>query len=811
MKKRIILLLLCVLTLAVSLCLFTGCDDGETPDNGGGTTDGGTTDGGTTDGGTTEGGSTEGGITEGGGTGGGEAPSTINLELKFEKNLDGSSYFVTGYTGIGNTVVIPHIYDGLSVAGINSNAFKNNTALSSVTIPNTVKTIGASAFEGCVSLSEITIPDSVTSIGASAFSKSGLTSITIPYSVETLGDSAFYNCPALKTASFAEGSKLERIGASTFANCVSLSKVNYGERLNTFGAASFSGCKSLSDITLPNNTTTIESFAFFECSGAKNITIPKAVTNIGHYAFYGCTMLTEINFNATNCSALLYDSYVFCGAGANSTGITVKLGDNASAPSYLFRTTNSSYVAPNIKSVVLGNNTKLAPLSIEWSKINLTFAENVTSIAASAFSGCTELTSITIPNSVTSIGASAFSGCTELTSITIPNSVTSISFDAFKDCSKLTGINVSEANTIYKSIDGNLYSKDGKTLIRYIRGKTATSFTIPDSVTSISSYAFEDCDSLKSVTIPNSVTSIGSSAFSGCSKLEKITIPFVGGSKTATSASSSTLFGYIFGTSSYTGGTSTKQYYSLSSSSTYYIPSTLKSVTVTDGNLLYGAFYNCDSLTSVTIGNGVTSIGSYAFYSCSSLMSVVIGNSVTSIGNYAFQTCYKLVEVINKSSLNITKGSYDNGEIGSYALEIHNGESKIVNKDGYLFYTLNGVNYLVNYVGTDTALTLPSDYNGQKYVINKNAFCNNDKITSVIIPDSVTSIGERAFEDCDSLTSVVIGNSVTSIGDYAFAYCSSLKSIKYRGSSTQWNAISKGSDWNYNTGNYTMTYNYTGE
>ena len=172
-----------------------------------------------------------------------------------------------------------------------------------------------------------------------------------------------------------------------------------------------------------------------------------------------------------------------------------------------------------------------------------------------------------------------------------------------------------------------------------------TSITIPDSVTSIGSYAFRGCTSLTSITIPDSVTSIGDSAFSGCSSLECITLPFVGGSKNVTSENSTTLFGYIFGTSSYDGGVATKQYYSSSSYETYYIPSTLESVTITGGTLHYGAFYNCTSLTSIIIPDSVTSIGSYAFHNCTSLTSITIPDSVTSIGDWAFYYCTNLTSI----------------------------------------------------------------------------------------------------------------------------------------------------------------------
>ncbi len=362
---------------------------------------------------------------------------------------------------------------------------------------------------------------------------------------------------------------------------------------------------------------------------------------------------------------------------------------------------------------------------------------------------------------VKEIDNSAFNFCYSLTSVTIPDSITSIGESAFYNCASLTSITVDKNNAYYKDIDGNLYSKNGKTLIRYAIGKNDTSFNIPQGVTSIGDYAFLCSTSLTSVEMPNSVTSIGDWAFLSCKSLTSITIP-----------DSVTRIGdYAF--SSCTNLTSIE------------IPNSVTSI----GS---SAFEVCHRLTNVTIPNSVTSIGKSAFNYCINLVSVEIPNSVTSIGDEAFNCCVKLVEVINKSSLNITTTSY-----GLSALTVHSGDTETANKDGYLFYTFEGVNYLLGYLGEDKDLTLPENYNGENYEIYNYAFARDD-ITSVAISNGVTSIGNYAFYDCDSLASITISNSVTSIGNYAFYDCDNLTSITFADTSTWYRTIGE-SDWNNKT------------
>ena len=188
------------------------------------------------------------------------------------------------------------------------------------------------------------------------------------------------------------------------------------------------------------------------------------------------------------------------------------------------------------------------------------------------------------------------------------------------------------------------------------------------------------------------------------------------------------------------------------------------------------AFESLENLHSIIFGNKVTSIGEYAFYKCTSLNSITLPASLTTISDQAFSECNYLVEIYNLSSLSLTPGGYGNGGVTGYAKVIHTDldtPSILVNKDNYIFTVFEGATELIHYQGTETALSLPEsiEYNRQtitSYTIGEQAFYQNDNITSVIIPDAVTTIENSAFRECESLSSVTLGKNIIKIGEQAF-------------------------------------------
>ena len=657
------------------------------------------------------------------------------------------------------TLTIPN-----NVYSIKDLAFYHCSGLTSITIPNSVTSIGNSAFSYCSSLTSVTIPNSVTSIGYEAFRNcSGLTSVTVenptPITISSdvfsnRGNATLYVPVGSKGAyeaanywkDFKEIIEIDPSPAITFAdnavkaicvknwdtnhdgelsmneaaavtdlgevfkgiswNIIWFDELQYFTGLMSIGNSAFMGCSSLTSITIPESVTSIGNSAFKGCSSLTSIIIPNSVTSIGNFAFSDCSGLTSITIS---------DSVTDIGERAFSG-------------------------CSSLTSIIIPNS--------------------VTSIEKSAFAGCTNLTSVTIPNSVTSIGGYAFTGCFGLTSITIPNSVTSIGEFAFWNCSGLTSITISDSVT---DIGERAFSGCG-----------LTSITIPESVTSIGKEAFMHCSGLTSVTIPNSVTSIGQSAFAGCSSLTSMKVE-----------SGNTIYdsrnncNAIIETSSNT---------LISGCINTTIPNSVTSI----GDW---AFCYCSGLTSVTIPESVTSIGNSAFSGCEALTSIDIPGSVTSIGNYAFQYCSRLtsVTVENPTPITISFGVFYN--YGNATLYVPAGSKAAYEaadywKDFKEIIEIDpspAITFADNAVKTICVANWDTNGDGELSMAEAAAvtelgevFKGNEEITSfdeLQYFTGLTSIGPGAFDNCRSLTSVVIPDQVTSLESCAFIGCWSLPTL----------------------------------
>ena len=471
-----------------------------------------------------------------------------------------------------------------SVTRIGEEAFGFCASLTDVVIPDNTTDICLGAFYYCTSLSSVVIGNGVTSIGRMAFYYcNSLSSIVIPNSVTSIDHMTFSDCDSLTSIVIPDS--VTNIGDSAFSGCSSLTSIVIPDSVTNIGDSAFSGCSSLSSIVIPDGVTSIGREAFYYCSSLSSIVIPDSVTSIDTGAFDECNSLTDVYYSGSqsewesisieSSNELLENANIHFAEEDNpySEGLAfTSNGDGTCYVSGIGSCRDTEIVIPPtspdgyavtgigedafndcnlITSVVIPDGVTYIgayAFTFCYALSNVVIPDSVIDIQDHAFSSCTSLESIDLPNSVITIGYAALSECSALESLVIPDSVTSIGDmfalnctslksviigsglsslgdGAFLDCHSIVSISVAEENQKYKDIDGNLYSKDGKTLLKYAIAKTDTSFVVPDGVYRISAFAFWNNKNLTSITISDDVFYIGSYAFYSCSNLTYITIP----------------------------------------------------------------------------------------------------------------------------------------------------------------------------------------------------------------------------------------------------------------------------------------------
>lgn len=488
------------------------------------------------------------------------------------------------------------------------------------------------------------------------------------------------------------------------------------------------------------------------------------------------------NYNADSTEIEKWEGSLSKNSAPTSTDSASGLTDNGLSYGVLNSTLKTAYV-------IWDHSTAITEVAISPTFTSGGVEYTVTNVYNTGFLNCTSLTKIVFPNTIGQISSQAFEGCTNLKEVIfLENSTLSaIDSSAFSGCSKLATIN------------------------------------LPDSLTYIEANAFLGCSLLAAMYIGTSVISIGSGAFSGCSSLASLTLPFVGSKSSATTASSSTLFGYIFGTTSYTGGVATKQEYSSTSSKTYYIPAALKNVTITGGNLYRGAFFGCGNIEKVILGSGVKSVGEYAFYKCTGLKSVSIPDNIDTIGVNAFQGCTGLLSMVFPASLTkIEESAFsgctalrnlyfpaneivveDNVFENLYSNETleHISTWSEAGKDTKLIYVISSgmtttywyyrddawqstkhreiadpLNVYITDIQSWCKSTIHTSSSSTDSLLpNYFLYLNGRELTNLVYPSNISYIPPHSLQGCWSIVSLEIPDTIVEIGKWSFSNCHNLE------------------------------------
>ena len=668
-----------------------------------------------------------------------------------------------GYTYNG-ALVIPAtvVYDNVTytVVEIGSYVFKDQSSMTSVSIPSSVTTIGHEAFCNCTGLTgTLTIGENITSVNGGAFNNTGYS--VLNYNARRMctnenGDVCNYAAPMQDHVNGENG---------WLGNCASLTTINIGEHVEVIPARAFCYCRFTGELTIPNSVTIIGPNAFYHCQQLTGtLTIPESVLKIGDGAFCFCDGLTTLNFNPAN-----FEGDAGCYYGY--------FPSQASGENKWFGS------CPLLKTLHIG--------------------EAVTNITPDLFKGCRFEGEIVIPNTVTTVGYDAFTNCTGITEITIGEGVTSLGLlpqygAVFNNCTSLTTVYFNAVNCADMSYY-NLFENC----------PALTSLYIGNNVERIPSKAFKNCSFSGSVTIPNSVTELGREAFMGCSNITTITI----------GESLVNCIGASDGNGMFRGCTSlaTVNYNAISCTNwvnynTWSDCTSLTTLTIGPNveSIPNGIFKDCSFACNLVLPNSLLTIGDNAFQNCSGFTGdLIIPENVTSIGGNAFNGCSGFTGDLTIGNSVETIGEYAFANCTGLQGTLTIGESfsscpdtwgkPFDNCSGLTTLNYNAINaslpgwYWLNNCTSLTTLNIGPNVQ----VIPERAFKDLNFSNAIVIPNTVTTIGYQAFYNCDQITTITIGEGVTTLAGGAITGCDSLTTIHYNAINCNVGNTTIGNGWLY--------------